>query len=101
MSICTRLRIESSLPDLASGARGNGSQSAAQTPPGHTRRGLGLREFNKLPQIIILNYSVILLLHYYINITAAQAVDREFVDILFVLLACFGCPWTGFGAPLA
>ena len=53
VSICTRLRIESSLPDLAtgaSGARGSGSQSAAQTPPGHTRRGLGLRELNKLPQ---------------------------------------------------
>ena len=60
MSICKRLRIESSLPELASGAtgatgaRGNGSQSAAQTPPGHTRRGLGLRELNKLPQIMIL-----------------------------------------------
>ena len=59
VSICTRLRIESSLPDLATGAsgarlaRGNGSQSATQTPPGHTRRGLGLREFNKLPQITI------------------------------------------------
>ena len=55
MSICTRLRIESSLPELASGAtgaRGNGSQSAAQTPPGHARRGLGLRESNKLPQTI-------------------------------------------------
>ena len=55
--ICTRLRIESSLPEFASGAsgatgaRGNRSQSAAQTPPGHTRRGLGLRELNKLPQI--------------------------------------------------
>ena len=58
--ICTRLRIESSLPELARcargargayGARGNGSQSAAQTPPGHTRRGLGLREFHKLLQI--------------------------------------------------
>ena len=35
------------------------------------------------------------------NITAAQAVDREFVDIKFVLLACFGCPWNGFGMPLA
>ena len=41
VSICTRLRIESSLPELArcarsargaDGARGNGSQSAAQTP---------------------------------------------------------------------
>ena len=55
VSICTRLRIESSLPELAygaRGARGNGSQSAAQTPPGHTRRGLGLRELNKLPQTI-------------------------------------------------
>ena len=53
--ICTRLCIESSLPELAYGAygaRGNGSQSAAQTPPGHTRRGLGLRELNKLPQTI-------------------------------------------------
>ena len=54
VSICTRLRIEFSLPEFAygaRGARGNGSQSAAQTPPGHTRRGLGLRELNKLPQI--------------------------------------------------
>ena len=47
-------RIESSLPELARCARGNGSQSAAQTPPSHTRRGLGLREFHKLPQIILL-----------------------------------------------
>ena len=57
VSICTRLRIECSLPELARGARGaygargNGSQSAAQPPPSHTRRGLGLREFHKLPQI--------------------------------------------------
>ena len=57
VSIRTRLRIESSLPEFARGARGarcasgNGSQSAAQTPPGHTRRGLGLRELNKLPQM--------------------------------------------------
>ena len=57
--ICTRQRIESSLPELARFARGgrpasgNGSQSGAQTqtPPGHTRRGLGLREFHKLPQM--------------------------------------------------
>ena len=60
--ICTCLRIESSFPELAygaygaSGARGNGSRSAAQTPPGHARRGLGLREFHKLPQTIILLY---------------------------------------------
>ena len=62
VSICTRLRIESSLPELASGAtgaRGNGSQSAAQTPPGHTRRGLGLRELNKLPQKIPLCRSLV------------------------------------------
>ena len=57
VSICTRQRIESSLPELARFARGaraasgNGSQSGAQTPPGHARRGLGLRELNKLPQI--------------------------------------------------
>ena len=56
VSIRTRLRIESSLPEFARcarcacGARGNGSQSAVQTPPSHTRRGLGLREFHKLPQ---------------------------------------------------
>ena len=65
MSICTRLRIESSLPEFARcargargarGTRGNGSQSAAQTPPGHTRRGLGLRELNKLPQNMYLHY---------------------------------------------
>ena len=35
------------------------------------------------------------------NITAAQAVDQEFVDIQFVLLACFGWPldwlWGAFG----
>ena len=72
VSICTRLRIESSLPDLATGAtgatgaRGSGSQSAAQTPPGHTRQGLGLRELNKLPQIIIL---LLLLLNYYVIIS--------------------------------
>ena len=54
MCLFARVRIESSLPEFASGARGNGSQSTAQTPPGHTRRGLGLRELNKLPQIILL-----------------------------------------------
>ena len=64
VSICTRLRIESSLPELACCARGaygarvNGSQSAAQTPPGHTRQGLGLRELHK---------SLELLIHYFIS----------------------------------
>ena len=55
LSNVPRLLIEASLPffaRVAQGARGNGSQSAAQTPPGHVRRGLRLRELNKLPQII-------------------------------------------------
>ena len=51
VSICTRLRIESSLPELASGARGNGVTERCSDPPLLTRRGLGLREFHKLPQI--------------------------------------------------
>ena len=97
MSICTRLHVESSLPELArcargargaDGARGKGSQSAAQTPPGHTRRGLGLRALNKLPPI---------------NKTAAQAVDREFVDIVCPL-GLFWLPvdwlWDAFGLNL-
>ena len=60
VSICTRLRIESSLPSFARPAhvaRGNGSQSAAQTLPGHTRRGLGLRELNKFPQTTSRQYN--------------------------------------------
>ena len=56
VSICTRLRIESSLPEFArpargaGGARGNGVTESCSDPPSHTRRGLGLREFHKLPQ---------------------------------------------------
>ena len=52
VSICTRQRIESSLPEFATGAtggRGNGSQSVAQTPlvtcaggPRQWRTGLGM-----------------------------------------------------------
>ena len=59
VSICTRLRIESSLPELASGARGaggarrNGVTERCSDPPCHTRRWPGLREFHKLPQINI------------------------------------------------
>ena len=58
VSICTRLRIESSLPEFArpargaGGARGNGVTERCSDPPLLTRRGLGLREFHKLPQII-------------------------------------------------
>ena len=49
VSICTRLRIESSLPEFArpargargaGGARGNGVTESCSDPPSHTRRGL-------------------------------------------------------------
>ena len=62
VSICTCVRIEYSLPEFArparpargaGGARGNRVTESCSDPPSHTRRGLGLREFHKLPQKIL------------------------------------------------